>query len=402
MKTQSSIASLQKSSRSLLNPIKNLTPQSLSSILDQFASGNLSTAALTWDAIERRDDTIQAVSSKRKKAIAHLPWEIISLDNSPEALLHKKTLQYFYNNLSASNALDLNQSGGFPLLIKQMLDSVGKKYAVHEIIYQPSPPLPDGTPQLTANFKFVPLQFFDNSSGKLHLINPDSQIKSPLDQGNWLVTTGEGLMEASSIAYLFKHLPLRDWLVYSERNGMPGVMGITDSLPGSEQWRSALNAVQDFGSEFHALMTRGTEIKPIDLSSSSELPYPALVERMDRAIIALWRGSDLSTLSKPNATGASLQSNETLLIEKDDAALISETLNSQVDRFVLNHTFGVSHGKAYIRIQPNNSLQTNQDLQLYQSLANLGVPIPLNHIRERFGIPQISNNEPTLQSKKSN
>jgi hypothetical protein len=50
--------------RARFNPIKTLTPDSLSSMLDGFASGYLKSAALTWDAIERRDDVIQAVACK--------------------------------------------------------------------------------------------------------------------------------------------------------------------------------------------------------------------------------------------------------------------------------------------------------------------------------------------------
>lgn len=377
---------LQNSLRLRINPIRNLTPQSLTHILDGFHQGNLAPAAFTWDAIERRDDVLQGVISKRKKAVARLKWEILTLDDSQEALQHKEALAYFYNNLTATHALDANQSGGLSLLIKQMLDSIAKKYAVHEIVYQiHTPP----SPLITASFRFVPLWFFENTTGKLRfLASQNSNESIPLDPDSWLITTGDGLMESCSIAYLFKHLPLRDWLIYCERNGMPGVKGITDARPGTQQWNSALEAVRDFGAEFNALMTRGTDILPIDLTTRGDLPYPALIERMDRAMVALWRGSDLTTLAKTQGTGASIQENETTLLEEDDAALISETLNSQVDRCVLKHLFAVERGKAYIRIQPNSTQRTNQDFQLYRQFWEMGLPIPLNHIHERFGIPQ--------------
>lgn len=391
---------LQNSIRFRINPIRNLTPQTLTRILDAFHQGNLAPAALAWDSIERRDDVLQGVISKRKKAVARLKWEILTLDNSHDALQHKDALQYFYNNLSASHACDANQSGGLSLLIKQMLDSIAKKYAVHEIIYHNTPPPHNPLPQkLTATFKFVPLWFFENSSGKLRFLkSPNSNNSIPLNPGHWLTTTGDGLMESCSIAYLFKHLPLKDWLIYCERNGMPGVKATTDAHPGSPQWDSALNAVRDFGAEFHALMSHGTDIQPIDLTTRGELPYPALINRMDRAMIALWRGSDLTTLSSKQATGASIQENETSILEEDDASLISETLNNQVDRFVLKHLFNVPHGKAYIRIQPTSSHKTNHDLQLYRQLWEMGVPLPINHLQERFGIPHPLPNEQILST----
>lgn len=397
MKTHSiiPIKRFHNSWRSQINPIRALSPQSLTRILDAFNAGRLGEAALAWDAIERRDDVIQGVASKRKKSVARLPWEILTLDDSTEALQHKEALQFFYNNLTATHACDNNQSGGLSLLVKQMLDAIGKKYAVHEIVYKPL----SGKQKhkLTASFRFVPLWFFENTAGNLRFLPSETATEGqPLNAGSWLITTGDGLMEASSIAYLFKHLPLRDWLIYCERNGMPGVKGVTEAQPGTPQWDIARHAVQDFGAEFNALMTRGTDIQPIDLSTRGELPYPALVERMDRALIALWRGSDLSTLAKNQATGVSLQSNETNLLQQDDALLVSETLNAQVDRFVFKHLFNVERGKAYIRIQSND--MAHQDLELYRKLHELGVPLPLSHIQERFGIPHPQPNESTLTS----
>ncbi|MDR2735762.1 MAG: DUF935 domain-containing protein [Puniceicoccales bacterium] len=397
MKTISQIseARIKSSMRARFNPIKTLTPDSLSQMLDAFAAGYLRSAAMTWDSIERRDDVIQGVAAKRKKSVARLQWEIIALDQSEEALNHKCALEYFYNNLSATHACDGNERGGFGLLVKQMMDAIGKKYAVHEIIYIP---LANGDKlKLTAVFRFVPLWFFENKTGSLRFLESDTATDGvPLDDGAWLVTVGDGLMEASSIAYLFKHLPLRDWLVYCERNGMPGVKGVTDASPGSPQWEAARDAVEDFGAEFNALMSEGTNIEAIDLTSRGELPYPALVDRMDRAISALWRGSDLSTLSRASGTGASLQADETALIEEDDATMISETLNEQVDKFVIRHLFGDANPKAYIRLVTKPRANTRDEIVIYRELFDMGVPLAIEDIREKFGLTTPENSENIL------
>ncbi|MDR1890671.1 MAG: DUF935 domain-containing protein [Puniceicoccales bacterium] len=412
MKTVSQISEIRvkNSMRARFNPIKTLTPDSLSQMLDAFSAGYLKAAALTWDAIERRDDVIQGVASKRKKSIARLHWEILSVDDSDIAREQKVALEYFYNNLSATNACDANELGGISLLVRQMMDAVGKKYAVHEIIFEPhefsgsekdSPKLKHTAPStlLTATFRFVPLWFFENHDGKLKfLANEGATSGIPLEAGAWLVTTGDGLMEACSIAYLFKHLPLRDWLVYCERNGMPGVKGVTDAAPNTEQWEAARDAVEDFGAEFNALMSKGTDIEAIDLSTKGELPYPKLIDRMDRAISALWRGSDLATLSRESGAGASLQADETVILEEDDAGMISEALNSQVDRFVIKYLFGDVPSKAYIKFIPNVKRNVAEELNLYRELYKMGVPISLNDIRERFNLSTPNEGERMLAS----
>ncbi|MDR3273730.1 MAG: DUF935 domain-containing protein [Puniceicoccales bacterium] len=391
MKTVSQISEIRvrHSMRARFNPIKTLTPDSLSNMLDGFASGYLKSAALTWDAIEHRDDVIQGVAGKRKKSVSRLNWEVLSLDDSDLAKKQKEALEYFYDHLTATNACDGNECGGFKLLIRQMMDAVGKKYAIHEMIFSPqvSSYADSGNFKLTANFRFVPLWFFENRDGYLKfLLNEGATEGTDLEPGAWLVTVGDGLMEACSIAYLFKHLPLRDWLVYCERNGMPGVKGVTDAPPNSTQWEHAREAVEDFGAEFHALMSRGTDIEAIDLSSRGELPYPALVDRMDRAIVAMWRRSYLATLSLQSGSGASVQADEATILEEDDAAMISETLNAQVDKFVLKYLFDSEEARAYVRLIPSTRKNIKDELALYKELYDLGVPLALGDIRERFGL----------------
>ena len=254
---------------------------------------------------------------------------------------------------------------------------------------------------LTAEMRFVPLWFFENKNGHLHFVQANKERKLPLTSGEWLTTTGDGLMESCSIAYLFKHLPLRDWLIYCERNGMPGVKGVTNAQPGSSEWEMAREAVKNFGAEFHALMSTGTDIQAIDISGRGELPYPRLVERMDRAMSALWRGSDLSTISNENGLGTSLQREEKALLEEDDARLISDTLHSQVDRYVLQHLCGTEHPKAYFHLKCSLNKNLNNDLALYKALWEMGVPLSLNDLREHFGLPFPANGQDCLVKREA-
>lgn len=399
MKTNTYLTSFRQESLARLhwNPIRSLTPASLSRILDDFHAGHLKQAALIWEAIEHRDDLLQGVISKRKKSIARLPWEILTLDNSEDALRQKLLLEQFYNNLTCVNAYDENERGGIPLLIRQMMDAIGKRYAVHEMVFQPF--TQKGQKFLTAEFRFVPLYFFENKQGRLHFIGGEEGKKIPLKSEEWLITTGDGLMESCSIAYLFKHLPLRDWLIYCERNGMPGVKGVTQARPGTPEWEIAREAVQNFGAEFHALMSAGTDIQAIDISGRGELPYPKLVERMDRAMAALWRGSDLTTLSQVHTVGVTAQRSERDLLEEDDAQMISDTLHEQVDRCVLRYLAGTEHPKAYFQLKASPNKNLNNDLNIIKTLWDMGVQLSLNDIREHFGINPPTNPEDCIQKQ---
>jgi hypothetical protein len=498
-------------------------------MLDDFERGYLSAAALAWDTIEKRDDTIKSVAPKRKKSVARHGWEIIILPNLPcekqaEALQHKAALEFFYANLTVANAIDANEKGGFKLLVRQMMDAVGKRYSVHEIIWkleyttpppsqqpdhlqpdnlqlptsfpsstsvhgpapspQPNPqsspacssqpetlqpdnfepsanlqPLPSSLlpllpsvqssslktnpqsaipnpqfilpqsdnfepdnpqplppiPRLTAELRHVPLWFFENTTGALRYLPASDSLHPslsganflntaasiPLAPGSWMVTVGEGLMHACSIAWMTKALPLQDWLDFSSRYGHPALIASTTAERNSQDWLELEKMLGVFLDQLSAVTNAavGEQIKLLDLKGGGDLPYERLISRMDRLITALWRGADLSTLSREQGYGASLQSGESDILEQDDAELISETLQAHIDRYVIQYLFGPqAKPLAAVKILVTPKQSTIQDLQIDQFLIAHGARLAINDTLARYGRAEANPNEPALQS----
>ena len=380
------------------NPIKGLTPQLLATQLDNFNIGFISYCALTWDTIERRDYVIKGAAAKRRKAVAHLKWEVLTDEESPEAHEHAEALDYFYNNMTSVNAFDENERGGFSLLVRQMMDAVGKKYAAHELVWKP------GTRGLSAEMRFVPLWFFENRTGRLQLITSTGEAQgTALDEGGWMITTGEGLMEASSVAYLFKRLPLNDWLAYCDRFGTPGILGRTNAAQGSDAGNAIREAVRAFGQNWSGVIygDDGAITDPISLVSpegAPNIPFEPLIERMDRMLTTLWLGSDLSSMSgsKDNNVGASVQGRESDLILAADAAMISETLNLYVDRQVIWQTFGTDLPRARVRLIVPGADRTEMDLKVDEFLLKAGVPLGQRERAEHYGRPALEDGDAPL------
>ena len=369
------------------NPIKNLRPESVIRALDAFNDGRLSSACRIFEAIAERDDTICCLNLKRKKSISRLDCEIIPLENSRKARAHQKALAQFYENIEARDFCDSNKRGALRMLVSQMMDSVGMKYAVHKMSF-----VRNGD-SLGGVFEKYPLWLFENTSGRLRKLDRENQLTAgcELSPEKWMITCGDGLMAASAIAYMFKHLPLRDWLIYCERNGMPGIKAKTNAFPDSPQWESAKEAVSQFGAEFYAVVSEGTDIEAIDVSSKSQLPYKDIVERMDRMLCALWRGSDLGTISGENKMGASVQWYEGSLIEEDDAQTVSETLNRNVDAKVIKILFGDDKPLAKFRLKLPDYEEKLYELEVIERLAKLGLsPDPIE-LAKKFAFPIKSN-----------
>jgi hypothetical protein len=388
---------VQRHIQSRFNPIRGMVPEMLSAQLDQFENGYLRNFALTMSAIADRDDILKAVKPKREKAVSRLGYSIMKLDDSPEAERHKEALEYFYDHLSCVNGMDLNQVGSFKLLVRQMLSAVGYRYAAHEIVWQPSPK------GLTAQFRFVPLWFFENTSGKLRFLREDyDTVGSDLADGEWLVTAGDGLMIASSVAWMFKNMPLKDWVAYSEKFGTPGVIAKTGAPKGSAQWNDLAEAVEYYAAEMAAVVSEGTSIELIEAKGGSTLPFPPLIERMDRAMTILWRGGDLGTMAKGDqAVGASLQQSETDLFLEDDAELIGETLNLSVDRFVIRHMFGEGvEPLAFLKIPVPTKRNVEQDLKVDQFLISAGVRLATDDALARYDRTQADEDDEILVAAK--
>lgn len=375
---------VQMAIRMRYNPIRGLTLQSLVTQLDNYYLGWLAYAALTWDTMQRRDHLLKAVIAKRSTAVSKLKLTVLQHEESPEAGAHAEALKDFYDSVVAVDAINENKRGGLPLLIRQMMDAQAKGFAVHEIVWKPGE-------KLSAEFRFVPLWFFENRTGRLKFLKiPFNGAEGvDMEEGGWMVTSGEALMEASSVLYCLKNMPLKDWVAYSDKFGTPGVLARTTAAKGSDAGNAMREAARVFAQNFSAVIygDDGSIKDPISLvkaeGSAGSLPFPPLVEYAERGMAILWRGSDLSTMSADNK-GASVQGEESEDLLSDDAALVSETLQQQVDRWVIWQLFGTAP-LAYASLVVPERRDVKSDLEVDKFLLDAGAQLGMRATLERYG-----------------
>lgn len=371
------------------NPLRRLTPQTVARWIENFRAGDMREAALAMDVVEGQDETLCSAAAKRKKSVASLAWDIVPRDDwdsyGTEAELKRQTrfLKRLFNTLTVSHALEQDQRGGVRLMVKQMMDAVGKRYAAHEIRWVPQP---DGS--LEAQLTFVPLWFFEARTGRLRFLEqPYATAGVPLEEGAWMVTVGDGLMIPSLVLYIYKSLSLKDWLLFSERCGMPFPVMKTDAAYGSPEWDQALAALQQVRAEFGVLAQRGSEFEVKDLRGSGELPYPQLVERSDRFMGVLWRGGDLSTISGEDQMGASLQQSESDILLEDDVDMINETVSQRLCRPALEWRFPGRPALCYFQLSAPDRLDQKAEMEKLAWAADRGLPVPASSVRELLQIP---------------
>ena len=385
------------------NPLPYFKPEMLSRVLDSFEHGRIREAVLLWEKIAERDDMLASVKPKREKDVSQLDMQVVVTPDSGQAGLdHRAVLQRFWKTCRAVNSYDRNERGGFRRLIKQMMTAISYRYAAHHIIWDPQP---DG--ELRATFEFVPLWLFENTTGKLRYLKSMSAITGEeLDDSEWMVTVGDGLMIACSIGYLAKRSAFNDWLIFSEKFSVPGVLGRTSAKAGTPEALAMESAVMAFGHDWCSLITGddGTHAKPIEIiqaaGNPAGMPMPAVIERIDRRMAALYRGADLSSMSSgqhSKGAGASLQQKETEILLRDDAETLAETL-AEVSRLVIEWHFGngvepLARVELVVPIQEDS----NEIVTSATQLADRGAKVSSSALMERLNLPAAKDGADALQ-----
>jgi hypothetical protein len=123
-----------------------------------------------------------------------------------------------------------------------------------------------------------------------------------------------------------------------------------------------------------------------------------MVAMLDRAITQLLRGGDLGTSSGKNRQGASLQQDETEILETDDNKTLEETLALKVSRYALAWKFGPDVPQlVYLKLRTTPRRDLQNDIAIDTFLVAAGAPIAVNEALERYGRPVPKPGEEMLQ-----
>lgn len=403
-----SAAELEQLSFRRFNPYAFLNAATLSAALDAYEAGEINTAARIWARIAKSDPTINTVKPKREEAVSLRKISTRPLDDSPLAADQAAFLKNFYANSRATHATKRHVRGKSTLLLRQMMESVAFEYAAHHIIWQPNASqlftLPSGRqiPSLSAIFEYVPLEFFEARTGELRFLGLNNFYNGdPLENyGDWLITTGPGLMFCACILHYFKRLLRHDGMNFSEKFGQPGTLVHTTAQQNTPEGKAALDLAQKLSSNYRGVIYGAAENKaeylwPTGGASGEGLVMHILGLDLKQEIISMWMGADLSTMSRGGGKGASqpvigasVQGEEEDTKHRSDCSDMGDSLNVSVDPLVLRWAFGANTpilAEAFVDFP-----ETEDQNQLGQNVTMLvsgGAEVPIEPIAQRMNVP---------------
>jgi len=383
------------------NALYALDPDVLVRHLSAFQRGDICGLERVLEEFEAREDKMRIGAFKMAAAVSGKPWEVRvnkGEEDNPRAALHRDTLTRFWGRIEVTDAFCRNRKGGLRLLVKQMMEAQSRVYSVHDIAWRVNG---DGT--LDAFFTHVPAWCFENRTGRLrHIRNDGDTTGEEMRDGEWLVTVGEGVGIAAAVLAMAKRLSWNDWLLFSEKCGMPVVMGNTSAQKGTPAWAAMERAIKAVAPKTGILADLGTKLQAVSMGSAGQETYRSLVDTVDRAISALYRGGDLATLSSgPSAAGVNAQQGESELMDADGCAMVSETLRDQVERFVVRFVCGDFEPLAGIVINPPaETADIDRDIKIDMHLAGLGVRLSKADALARYGRTEAKDDGDALEAPK--
>ena len=368
------------------NALRALDPNVLVRHLEAFARGDICGLERVIDEFETREDKMRIGSFKMAAAVSSKPWQVRirqGEEENPRAKLHQEHLTKFWNRIETTDAFCRNRRGGLRLLVKQMMSAQSRVYSVHDICWKVNG---DGT--LSATFTHVPAWCFENRTGRLRYIRNDCDtVGAEMPDGEWLVTVGEGVGIAAAVIAMAKRLSWNDWLLFSEKCGMPVILGNTNAQRDTPAWAAMSRAIRAIAPKTGLLADTGTTLNAVSMGAGGKNTYRELVDTVDRAISALYRGGDLATQSSgPDAAGVNAQAGESELMDDDGCKMVSETLRDQVEKFVIRFELGDFEPLAEIVINPPaDTDDVDREMKIDTHLAGLGVKLSKKDALARYG-----------------
>lgn len=380
----------------------SLSPRDYGAMLRNFELGYFPQCAPTMERVLAYDGIVGTVAPKRWRAVSGKDWEIATVDDSEEAKRQADFLDDFYKTLVASSATATDMRCGIETLVFQLVQAQAFKYAAAEIEWIPATTA-KGEPTYHAKTIHCPLRFFEATTRELRIITSNSSMLrgDKLDPRGWLVACapGEPLALPTLLLFMLKMTPLEDWAVTVETFAVPFVFGKTSASYGSNEWKALENLVRNAKNRFGGVIGKDVEIVVENGLSQTGSPHREMIEYLDRTLVSLWRGGDLSTLSQAgDSAGSNPQSEEMGAIAESDMQFVEGVLNAQIGNTFLKLVFGDNvRPLAYFKFVRNDEMKRAVEVNALKAAYEMGLEIPENYARAKLGIPALAEGDKVLK-----
>lgn len=331
----------------------------------------------------------------RKRAVCGLEWRI---DPASEKLRDRKIAEF------VALALPALRAAAFDLL-----DALGKGYAVGEIIWDTSGAqwLPTRIERRDPRwFQYDPvdgrtLRLRSDSEPAGNILAPGKFIVASLAAKSGLPIRG-GLARAASWAFLFHNFSLRDWATFCEMFGIPLRLGRYEVGAQPADLDILFQAVRDIGTDAAAMIPKGMDIDfpTVPAGRAGADLWEKLLDYLDRQVSKLVLGQTLTADTGKGGGGSFALGNVHNDVRTDilraDASALADTINAQLIKVLVDLNFaGVSdYPKLVLPVDEPEDMVALAGI--VEKAVNIGQPVGQKWFAAKFGIPLPGDGEAVL------
>jgi phage gp29-like protein len=382
-------------------PSQGLTPQRLATIFKEADQGDVTSQAELFEEMEEKDLHLGGVLQTRKLAVTGLDWEILPASDSEED-----------KNIAAAATEMIEYIENFEDALLDMLDAVGKGFAVQEIMWDMS----EG--QIWAKeIKWVHQRRFTFNTPTILLEDPRLlTIDNPvwgeeLIPNKFIVhkyrarsgaTARGGLLRPCSYMYLFKNYDIKDWLIFNELFSVPMRVGKYKPGAGQEEKDALKKAVFNLGVDAAAVISDNMIIEILEAKQRGDTAtFGNFAEYCEKGMSKSVLGHTGSSESTPGKLGGENQATKVRqdLLESDAKSAMKTAKFKLLKPWVI-FNYGPDKGVPIFKLHFEGGEDLEKIARTYGVLVkDAGFnDIPVSHIHDRFGIPLPEKGEETLRA----
>lgn len=367
-------------------PSGGLTPVRLAEIFKEADAGDVLRQMELFEEMEEKDPHLFSQLQTRKNAVTGLDFEIIPFSDDP---LDKQIAAFIKEQLDAIE--------GFEEVENDLLDAIGKGFAVSEIMWGH-----DEGRVVVAQIKTRHQKrfFWDSLNDSFKVRTQETPEGILLPANKFIVhkykarsghTSRAGILRVVAWMFLFKNYDLKDWVSFAEVYGLPLRLGKYAPGASDEDKRALMGALVQIGADAAGIIPDGASIDFIttEKTGSTDL-YERLARYCDEQMSKAVLGQTLTSDSGGSSYAQSKTHND---VRHDltvaDCKALASTLRRDLIRPLCIFNFGEDKRIPKIQFDCEEGEDLEQTANILSTLiGEVGLQVPTSYIYKKFSIPE--------------
>ena len=367
-------------------PTSGLTPARLSQIFQDADQGYLEPQAELFEEMEEKDAHLAAVLQTRKLAVMSLEWRVEPFSDDAK----DQEIATFVEE-------SLRSIGNLEDGMLDLLDAIGKGYALVEIDWRVKQYAEPVYLRWVHQKRVTWWNSLEPGLRKEYGLDGEPLLPWKFIYHRHRARSGHdtrgGVLRVVAWMYLLKNYAMKDWAVFNEIFGMPLRIGKYDPSASEADKSALVTAIQALGSDAAGVISRSTEIEFVEAAnrqSGQANPYQLMADFCNREISKAILGQTLTT-DTSGGTGTYAAGSVHNEVRRDlivaDAEALANTLRGQLIRPLVGFNYGWEAPLPYFVFDLAAEEDQKQVAETYKILNEIGYPLTLEHLSERFGLP---------------